>query len=180
MNKTLKFLLTTVWIIITRAYDAFSTFQYTPDLSQEANPLVSILGFGWTPLLGLITLLLIGIIYAYYQSLFHPFDFLPNEKGLAFGSFSIFLYLGKTGHWSSVLYQLPKSGKRFMHYMGCLLTPSLVFAGVVSTLMWLLLNYTTFYPQIHSAPMIYFILLIGAGAIMWNWHKKQYALYQSV
>mgnify|MGYP000595252376 CR=1 FL=1 len=51
MNKKLKFTITTIWILLTRWFDAFSTYRHTPDLGKEANPLVSIFGFGWTPLL---------------------------------------------------------------------------------------------------------------------------------
>ena len=42
----------TFWILLTRWFDAYSTYQYTPDLGKESNPLVSIFGFGWTPCIG--------------------------------------------------------------------------------------------------------------------------------
>lgn len=57
MNKTLKYSLTTAWIIFSRAYDAHCTAQLTPDLSKEANPLVTVVGIStWTPLLAIISL----------------------------------------------------------------------------------------------------------------------------
>jgi hypothetical protein len=43
--KTLKFLIILLWILFSKSYDAYCTFQHTPDLSKEANPLVSLLGF---------------------------------------------------------------------------------------------------------------------------------------
>jgi len=42
------------------------------------------------------------------------------------------------------------------------MTRCLVFGGVVSTFMWLLLNYVPYYKNIHSATIIYLILVIGS------------------
>ena len=53
MKKNLKFIFTTTWILLSRSYDAYCTNALTPDLSKEANPLVSIGGISsWTTLLG--------------------------------------------------------------------------------------------------------------------------------
>ena len=67
---------------------------------------------------------------------------------------------------------------RFNQFMGTLMTKSLVFAGLVSTVMWLLLNYTTFYPKIHTAKAIYVILIIGSSLIILQWAKKMFTEYQ--
>ena len=69
MNKKIKFTLITVWVVFSRSYDAYCTNIYTPDLSKEANPLVSILGVSsWTTLLIILCILTIYVIYSYYIS----------------------------------------------------------------------------------------------------------------
>ena len=57
------------------------------------------------------------------------------------------------------------------------LTKYLLFAGFVSTTMWLLINNTDFYTTIHSVILIYSILIIGCGIIIYKWSKQQYKLY---
>ncbi len=177
MTKTTKFVATTLWILFSRSYDAYCTNQLTPDLSKEANPLVSVLGMTWAPLLLTIGLLTLYVIYTYYLTLFKPKNLLPNEKGYSFSSIAAYLYLGQKEHWTALLYKLPNSFSRFNHYMGHVLTRCLVFVGFVSTIMWLLINYTDYYKTVHSAPMIYGIILIGIGVITYRWNREQYEQY---
>ena len=82
MKKNIKFTITIVWILLTRWFDAFSTYRHTPDLGKEANPLVSIFGFGWTPLLVVIVVLSIYVIYAYYFATFQTFNLAPSKRGI--------------------------------------------------------------------------------------------------
>lgn len=178
MAKILRFTTVTLFIIVTRTYDAYSTFIYTPDLSQEANPLVSILGFNWTPLLIVLVILTCYVVYAYFMTTFRPMQLAPIEKGYGFGDFLGYLYTGKRQSWTSLFYKLPNSLARFNQFMGTLMTKSLVFAGLVSTVMWLLLNYTTFYPKIHTTKAIYVILIIGSSLIILQWAKKMFTEYQ--
>lgn len=177
-NNTVKFVITTTWILFSRAYDAYCTNQLTPDLSLENNPLVSIFGMTWTPLLMTLGLLTIYVIYSYYISVFKPMDLLPKEKGYSFTNVVAFIYLGYKAPWYAILYKLPKDFKRFNHYMGHLLTLCLVFAGFVSTIMWLLINYTDYYKSIHSATVIYLILIVGSIIIGYFWNKKKYNEYK--
>ena len=60
MNKNLKFTAITTWILFSRSYDAYCTYQLTPDLSKEANPLVTVVGISsWTTLLLVLSVLTI-------------------------------------------------------------------------------------------------------------------------
>lgn len=177
MRKTLRFAAITIWIIFSRAYDAYCTYQHTPDLSKEANPLVSVLGLTWTPLLMVITILSLYAIYAYYRTVFSPMNLLPVEKGLSFREVSTFVYLGKSDHWVSLLYKYPKSISHLNQVIGHTLAKCLVFAGVVSTIMWMLINHTEFYLQYHSAPLIYGILVAGCIIIIYRWFATMYKHY---
>ena len=81
MGKRTRFVLITVWIVCSRAYDAYCTYQLTPDLTHEANPLVTVVGVSsWSVLLFIIGLLTAYVIYAYYRHVFHPIDILPKES----------------------------------------------------------------------------------------------------
>ena len=131
----------------------------------------------WTPLLLTISILTIYALYAYYLATFKPKDLLPKEKGFTFSNIIAYTYLGQKGEWTSVFYKVPKELSRFNQYMGQNLTKYLVFAGFVSTTMWLLINNTDFYANIHSVTLIYLILIIGCGIITYKWSKQQYKLY---
>lgn len=180
INKKVKFSITTLWIIFSRSYDAYCTNQFTPDLSKEANPLVSVFGMTWAPLLLVLGLLSIYVIYCYYISVFKPKDLLPKEKGYSFSNISAYLYLGRKDNWYAVLYKLPKTIDRFNHYMGHVFTQALVFAGIVSTAMWLLINHSEFYRSVHSAALIYLILIVGSMVISYFWNRKKYEEYLAV
>lgn len=180
MTKKAKFAITTVWILLSRSYDAYCTNELTPDLSKESNPLVSVFGMTWTPLLIVLSLLTIYTIYTYYIRVFKPIDLLPAEKDYTFGDVAAYTYLGQKDNWMSIFYKLPKDLSRFNHYMGHTLPSCLAFAGIVSTSMWLLINYTEYYKTIHSAPAIYSILIIGCVVIIYHWNKTMYRRYVAV
>ena len=178
MNRKLKFTLTTTWILFSRSYDAYCTNLLTPDLSKEANPLVTVVGVSsWTTLLIILSVLTIYAIYAYYISVFRPMNLLPQDKGYSFGNFVAYLYLGMKDSWTATLYKFPKDTKRLNNYMGHLLTKCLVYAGVVSTIMWLLINNSDYYKAIHSAPLIYSILIGGSVIIAYTWNKTLFRQY---
>lgn len=177
MKKMTKFIITTAWIILSRAYDAFATYQYTPDLQQEANPLVSVFGLGWTPLLLIVGGLTGAIIYTYYVATFKPYNMLPDKKGMTFLDVSAYVYRGKDAHWTSIFYTLPKNRKHFIQYIGHIMPASLAYVGVLSTLMWLGINYTVFYKHIHSPALIISIMAAGIMVITIYWHWQMYRKY---
>ena len=178
MKKNLKFTFTTIWIVFSRSYDAYCTNVLTPDLSKEANPLVTVGGISsWTTLLIILSILTLYTIYAYFVSVFRPMNLLPKDKGFSFGNFVAYVYLGFKDSWTATLYKFPKDINRLNNYMGNLLTRCLVYAGLVSTLMWLLINNSEYYRTIHSAPLIYSILIGGSVVIIYLWNKSLYKQY---
>lgn len=162
-SKLLRFSLTAIWVVFSRAYDAYCTAQYTPDLTMEANPLVSVLGFGWTPLLAVVGGLTLFTVYAHWKRAFQTEDIYPKSGEYSLLQFNTYLYRGRNEHWSTMLYKPPGSWKRFVQYWGMFATPGLIWAGVISTIMWLLINNTTWYmPDYHSVRSIY-LLVIGSS-----------------
>lgn len=178
MKPFTRFVFVSLFIVLTRLYDAYCTYQYTPDLKHEANPLVTFLGLGWGGLFVVIGGLVVYIIHTYYVALFKTDDFLPREGSYTFGQFTAYLYFGRVEHWIAFLYKLPSSLKRFNQYMGMMMPSLLVFAGVVSTIMWLLINNIPNYMQnYHSATVIYIILVLGSTLITLYWNFKLWKTY---
>ena len=180
MNKIIKYFLIVSWVLITRSFDAYCTMKFTPNLDKESNPLVSVFGLTWIPLLITVGLLTFYVFYVYYLVCFKPFDLKPKEKGLSFSEFMVFIYLGRKDSWTGMLYKFPKDLNRFNHWMGSNLTSCIVYAGFVSTIMWLLIYSSDFYKDIHSATLIYSILVIGSLLLIYNWNRRQFLKYKEV
>ena len=179
MNKYVKYILTIGWILFSRSYDAYCSVMLTPDLKKEANPLVTVGGISsWTPLLIILSILTIYVWYTFHKSIFKPMNIMPLEKGYSFGEFVSFIYLGQKDHWTAVLYKFPKDINRLNQYVGQLLTKFLVYAGFVSTLMWLLIHSSSYYQKNHSAFLVYSILISGCIIIAVKWNYTMFSNYK--
>ncbi len=177
MNKTPKFILTSLWILVTRSCDAYCTYLFTPNLKKEANPLVSILGLGWTPLLLIVFSVTLYSLWCLYQVTYHPMDLLPEETGYSLNEVSGYVYLGKRAPWFVFFYALPHNMRRFHQYMGHILSRCLVYAGWISTVMWLLIKYSEWYRIVHSGAFVYVLFVAGCGLILFQWYAQQYHQY---
>ena len=178
--KTLKFLIVLSWILFSKSYDAYCTYLHTPDLSKEANPLVSILGLNWFWLLIVIGSLTIYTCYTLALITFKPIKLYPLEKGYSFSNFIGYMYLGKKSSWLSIIYRLPPiRNKRFHYTFGNIFVRYMVFAGTVSTVMWLLINNSETYRAIHNHLVIYGILISVTLIILYNYYKTNYNKYQA-
>jgi hypothetical protein len=176
--KKLRFAVITSWILFSRIYDYYCTYLLTPDLSKEGNPLVTVGGiYSWTPLLIIFSVLTIYTIYAYYVSVFRSMNLLPKNKGFSFGNFVAYVYLGYKDSWTAIFYKFPKDINRLNNYLGHLLSKFFAYAGVVSTIMWLLINNSDYYKTIHSAPLLYSIMIGGCINIFYLWNKSLYRQY---
>ncbi len=61
--------------------------------------------------------------------------------------------------------------------MGHILTKYLVYAGLVSTIMWLLINNTDYYETFHSVALVRTILIGGCFLIIYFWNRSLYRQY---
>jgi Kef-type K+ transport system membrane component KefB len=177
-KKHLKFFTLTIWILFSRSYDAYCTHTLTPDLSKEANPLVTVGGVSsWTVLIVILSILTAYSLYTFFIRTYKPTNLFPAEKGYSFSHFVGYLFLGKKEPWTSTLFKYPSDMKRLNNYMGVILTRCLVFAGIVSTTMWILIHNSEYYRSVHSAPIVYSILIAGCLGIVYQWNKAEYARY---
>jgi len=179
--KKVKFTLIIFWMLFSKSYDAYCTFLHTPDLSKEANPLVTLFGFDWFLLLLVISLLTLYTCYTLYLISFKPVKLYPEEKGYSFSNFIAYMYFGKKSNLLSILYRIPSFKDKRAHYsLGNILARYLIFAGLVSTIMWLLINNSEFYRSIHNHLVIYGILFSGTFIIMYNYYKTNYKRYMQL
>ena len=178
MKTKIKFVVILLWILFSKSFDIHCTYLHTPDLSKEANPLVSILGFNWFYLLIVIGLLTLYTCYTLYLILFKPIKLHPIEKGYSFSNFITYMYFGKKTPFVAIIYKFPPlKNKRFHYTFGNIFVRYLIFAGIISTTMWLLINNSEFYRKIHNPLLIYGILIFGTFTIIYNYYKKNYKKY---
>jgi len=181
LSKNLKFISVTAWIIFSRSYDAYCTHTLTPDLSKEANPLVTVGGVSsWTVLIVILSILTAFAVFSYCTRTYKPMNLFPEEKGYSFSHFVGYLFLGKKEPWTSTLFKYPSDMKRLNNYMGVILTRCLVFAGIVSTTMWIFIHNSEYYRSVHSAPVVHTILIAGCLGIVYQWNKTEYKLYVQI
>jgi len=181
MKKHLKFFILTTWILFSRSYDAYCTHTLTPDLSKEANPLVTVGGVSsWSVLIFILSILTAYALFAFYVRTYRPSNLLPEEPGFSFSHFVGYLLLGKKEPLTSTLYKLPSDLERLNNYMGVILTRCLVFAGIVSTTMWILIHNSEYYRSVHTALLVYTILIAGCLGIIYQWNKSEYKLYLQI
>jgi len=88
------------------------------------------------------------------------------------------MYFGKKSNLLSILYRIPSFKDKRAHYsLANILVRYLIFAGLVSTIMWILINNSEFYRSIHNYLVIYGILFSGTFVIMYNYYKSNYKKY---
>lgn len=134
----------------------------------------------WFWLLMVIGLLTIYTCYTLYLISFKPIKLYPLKKGYSFSNFIAYMYFGKKSSWLSIIYKVtPIRNKRFHYTFGNIFVRYLVFAGIVSTLMWLLINNSEAYRVIHNHLVIYGILISGTFIILYNYYKTNYNKYQT-
>ena len=155
--KHVTFIFLCLGIIGTRIYDFFATRQFRSESTTKAHLLPQ--GQGFSILLFIVTLY---ILYALYISYYRRINLFPGRKGMTFREFIPYAYLGYKDKWRALLWKIPGSFSRFNSFFGPILAWSLLWAGVVTTFMWLLINKTSwYYPRYHNPLFIYLIMLFG-------------------
>lgn len=91
-KKHIEFLILLTLLILTRVTDGLLTYQITPDLSRELNPLASFFGFKWAGLIFIALLILIPTIILNYYSIYRPFDNFPPNKNTSLKEFKQFYF----------------------------------------------------------------------------------------
>ncbi len=158
-----KFIIISILLIISRTFDAITTYFYTPDLSHECNPLISIFGLGWIHLI-VVQVLLIGIaIYLFHFYTFKKVDTVEFNKNTNLKEFvSIFNFNNKNNFYK-IFYKLPTNKNALKYSLGYVLTYSLIFIGfIVGTSTTFLITSET-YKQIYknyNVPLLLYLMMM--------------------
>jgi len=184
IRRIISYLGLNLFVILTRLVDMYFTYKYTPDLSNEKNPLVTIFGLRWK---GIITIHIIGfIIIAYLSSLyfFAKKDILPRDKGLTFKEFRSYLYTGNYGVKHNWIFSLFSSRKKEnnLYTLGWIIPVSLSIVGIIIFIMHLLLMYSSTYRNIHKyfIPIIYILIFLSVLYSYNLFARIQYTKYLKI
>ena len=112
-----SFIFFVVIILCLRFLDLFITFQYTPDLQFEWNPMISFFGMSW------IGFLVTQFIIVIFVSIFMFFYF--NRKpitifqtGLSYYNFIYVYFFGKLRPWPNRIFSFPTNYSRHLIFNG--------------------------------------------------------------
>lgn len=183
MKKMILLILGNLWIGLTRAYDIYCTYDFTPDLDREANPLVTVLGIkDWPIFLAIIVPLILYTMYCWYAQLYR-FKWLNSDNVTSFEDFFTLNYFGKKTRWFKLLYSFPLSLRQNHRLATIFLPQSAMLAGVITTIMWLGIRTPwDWYVHIHNPWLLWSILTVGTFIIFFMRMKMAYGrfLYENI
>jgi hypothetical protein len=176
-------------LLLTRAADAAVTFQYSPDLAHEANPVVRGFGGGWGALLVLNAVLLVGTFSLLALWWRRPLTDAPNVGSDSFWAFASRCRYGRVYSRGQFLarylcnWRLPR---HFLRELGFVIPPAVSLLSLVSILDWYLLfgvkaawfwsffrAATPWYPYIIPAIPLYFVLSLLFYRFEWVQARRE-------
>ena len=179
MKKHLKFTLILTGILLTRTYDAYCTALFTPDLKREGNFLVSVFHFQWSGLLLTIGCGLLYVVYALYINTYKQVNLFPAQKHLSFGQFVVQSLYGPGESWTALFYKFPADKQKLHYVFGYILSRGLLWVGVMTTVMWVLINHITmYYTRFHTYTGTLGLALGGVAVVAYHYFNRQYAAYK--
>ena len=188
-----------VLLLLTRAADAAVTYQYSPDLKHEANPIVSVLGGGWGALLILNIVLLSGSFALLALWCRRPLALPSNAVVHDFWSFASQSRYGRVyARGEFLLRYLPFYGLRgprwaqFARELGFVIPPVVSLLSLVSIINWYLLfdarapgfwsffrAATPWYPYVIPALPLYFALSLLFYRVEWAHFRRDGGLHDA-
>ena len=173
-----KFICLTVLLILARCADIVTTYLSTSDLKAEFNPLVSILGSGWTGLIFSQICFVAFIIYALWIFTSKVIEVPPCDKGLSLNKFISLFYFRDTKSFFKFFYKLPTNKNSFLYSMGYISTYSLIYWSTIvsfSTALLLISNsYKNFYNSNKGWMWLYIIGLVLIVFFFIRFFKKEF------
>lgn len=151
VSTQFRFALVVILIFALRITDLLITYEYTPDLAHELNPVVSIFGADWSVFLivqASLFLFIVGLTYFYF---FHE-PVKVEQKGLSFTDF-IYSYFHGSLHSSRKRIALfPKNIRRHLVFNGFFFMTLAICESIFAIIHNLLIvNYNYIYIEIMTA-----------------------------
>lgn len=101
------YLIVALLLIISRLFDAITTFYATPNLKEELSPWVTVFGFDWGFMIlaniMIVTLLLAWFIYSWPKCR----KLYPKKDGYDLSKFFRYLHTGRDATWLQMVYARP-------------------------------------------------------------------------
>ncbi len=162
MNKVVKFILVTIFLILGRVYDVYSTSLYTPNLKNETNIVVKMFDAGWSSILIFQAIMLIAVIALYYYYLFNFRKVNPPKEDLSLKEYVSFFLFYQKDSFSKMFYKLPKNMNGFWAMTGYVATMTLIVASFIvgssTTALLLSEEYAQFYKS--GIPLLLYTIII--------------------
>lgn len=131
----IKFILLTFLLLFARGCDFYSTsLWYFDNPSHEANPLSSILGFGWNGLV-ISNLIIVGfIIYAFYFYSFKYSIHVPKTEIKNLTDFVSEYYFNEKGKFYKVFYRMPMNKEIMIGHTGYVLIRVVIIGSFLAAI----------------------------------------------
>ncbi len=176
------FAVLTLLLFASRTADAATTYLVTPDLSRETNPMVRVLGFGWSQLLAAEVILSLLVVGLSYWALFSPPLRHPQEQGLRFREFADVFYFGRRAALTDYLWRPPVGWRLNLKMAGHTLPRVLIAMGFSVAASSLASVYCAPWREFLrlTAPSCYYVPLVLLS--VWSIHsflRHEYSGYSS-
>ena len=138
-----------------RAADVAFTYHYAPDLSNEANPIVSLLGGGWAALLIVNILLVLAICACAIYWWRRPLTYHPSEEVTNTWEFASHCYCRKVYSRSRFLFyffcRFPKNWPHAFQLYGFTLPAGVILVSLLGGSSWPLMRVSPLYGTFYDA-----------------------------
>ena len=143
-RKIAYFIIATLITILTAFADGILTYTATPDLQWEANPIVAILGFGWT------TLILTNVVIVSFLIVCYYYSFVLYERPIAkqrnFFEYVSLLFYNRPDEFICSLYKPPSRLKVVIGEYGCAIAFGFNLGRLSLVIDWLIIICNNLYP----------------------------------
>ena len=169
-----RFIFLATLLILTRYADAQTTYLHTHDLENEANPLTSFFGLGWT---GLIIFQVFGLAFLIFSLWIYSFKSVDTptfNKNISTTKFISLFHFGDTKSFGKLFYKLPTNKNSFLYAIGFIMTFSLITISILisasTTFLILSEKYRNFYSEFKIPVILYSVCFF----IILFWTKHFY------
>ncbi len=116
-----RFLGYTLLLVACKAWDLYSTWLRTSDLSRELNPVTRLLGSTWPALFVQTLVLLAAILWFVRKALEVDRSLQPAEPGLSISDFFGRLAFKELSPWWHLVYRTPTRRRATLYFLGSLI-----------------------------------------------------------
>jgi len=182
--KWIKYCLSILLLLLTRLVDIVFTYQYTPNLSKEGNPLVVYFNFGWAEILICQFVGIILISWLLYSHIFNKSNMNPEVNGLSFNSFALHQYYGAeylsiSKKWN-VFLDYPKGFQRNKYILGWVLPQAAIVVGLQLVIIHIFLRENQTFRSNYRIilPWIYVLLVLSVFLCFYLYMRVKFINYK--